>query len=160
MVPAVHSAAAQLDSSLSLDSQNDKAKGIWSDGTTMWVAEHSYSAKLFAYNLSTGARDSAKDIARLNPAANHHATGLWSDGTTIWVADSRDDKIYAYDLASGSRQSGSDINDLDDAGNTHARGIWSDGTTMWVADISGRQDLRVRTRIGSASAEQRHQRSA
>ena len=61
----------------------------------MWVADYS-DDKIYAYNLSTKARDSSKDFDTLEDADNDHAAGIWSDGTTMWVADSSDDKIYAY----------------------------------------------------------------
>lgn len=136
LVPVAGTGAAPfdaLDGSVSLASTNNQARGIWSDGTTMWVTN--YGGKVYAYTLATGARDSAKDITALDAAGNDRASGLWSDGTTMWVADIQDDKIYAYDLAAGTRDSGSDLDGLVDAGNLNAKGIWSDGTTMWVVDI-------------------------
>ena len=107
--------------------------GLWSDGTTMWLADWR-DEKLYAYDLATGARKPTSDINTLDDAGNHHPTGLWSDGTIMWVADSWVEKLYAYDLATGARKPTSDINTLDDAGNNSAMGLWSDGTTIWVAD--------------------------
>ena len=112
---------------------NESPYGIWSNGTTMWVANTGID-KLYAYNLSTKARDSGKDFDTLNAAENEFATGIWSDGTTMWVADLVDGKIYAYSLSTKARDSGKDFNTLDAAGNETPTGIWSDGTTMWVAD--------------------------
>ena len=65
--------------------------GIWSDGTTMWVADWE-DAKIYAYTMSTKTRDSAKDFTTLAAAAPR---GIWSDGTTMWAADYVDTKIYA-----------------------------------------------------------------
>ncbi len=126
---------------ITLDSQNANPRGVWSDGTTVWVVDR-VRHKLYAYTLSSGARDSGKDITL--DGANQNATGVWSDGTTIWVADDSDDKLYAYTLSGGARDSGKDIalaskpSDgtfaADDNGK--AAGVWSDGTTIWVADAT------------------------
>ena len=115
--------------------ENEGPVGIWSDGTTMWVADYS-DDKIYAYNLATKARDSAKDFNTLDAAENEGPAGIWSDGTTMWVADYSDDKIYAYNLATKARYSAKDFDTLEDAENEGPEGIWSDGTTMWVADRS------------------------
>ena len=92
---------------------NDSPEGIWSDGTTMWVADSS-DDKIYAYNLSTKARDSSKDFDTLDAADNESPTGIWSDGATMWVADSSDDKIYAYNMSDKARVSSKDFDTLDD----------------------------------------------
>ena len=117
--------------------------GLWSDGTTLWVAHNgtgeSGNDKIFAFTLADGSRDKNKEINTLNTAGNNLPNGLWSDGTTLWVVDNDDDKLYAYTLANGTRNAGKDI-DLDDA-NSNPEGLWSDGTTLWVAnDGSGSSD--------------------
>ena len=124
---------------ITLDSQNGTPRGVWSDGTTIWVVDNQRH-KLYAYTLSGGARDSGKDITL--DGANRNPTGVWSDGTTIWVADRSDGKLYAYTLSGGARDSGKDFGlaskpsdgtfAADDNG--APAGIWSDGTTIWVED--------------------------
>ena len=121
---------------------NDHAEGIWSDGTTMWVADHD-DDRIYAYRLSDGTRDEASGFDlynRLLFEGNHHARGIWSDGTTMWVADHDDDRIYAYRLSDGARVEELEFGDevLKAAGNEYATGIWFDVTTMtmWVADRS------------------------
>ena len=47
--------------------------------TTMWVADYS-DYKIYAYNLSTKARDSGKDFNTLEDAENEGPEGIWSDG--------------------------------------------------------------------------------
>ena len=74
---------------------NRDPRAIWSDGTTMWIAN---PGRLFAYDLATMAPDPGKNIASLAGAGNRNANGLWSDGAIVWVSDGADDKIYAYDL--------------------------------------------------------------
>ena len=126
--------------------------GIWSDGTTMWVADGS-DDKLYAYNMATKARDSDKDFNTLENAENERPEGIWSDGTTMWVADASDDKIYAYSMDSKARVSSKDFNTLENAENERPEGIWSDGTTMWVADYSDDKiyayNLSTKARVSS-----------
>ena len=122
--------------------ENHHAEGIWSDGTTMWVADHD-DDHVYAYRLSDGAREEELGFDlynRLLFEGNHHARGIWSDGTTMWVADHDDDRIYAYRLSDGARDEASEFGSevLKAAGNADATGIWFDATTltMWVADRS------------------------
>ena len=117
--------------------ENIYPRGIWSDGTTMWVADY-YDSKLYAYNLSTKERDPAKDFDSLVAAGNTGPSGIWSDGTTMWVPDITDDKIYAYNLTTKVRDSAKDFDTLAAAGNIAPYSSWSDGTTMWVLDRGGR----------------------
>ena len=112
---------------------NRASRGIWSNATTLWVAD-SADDKIYAYDLATGGRDPAQDIDTLDAAGNTRSRGIWSNGTTMWVADGGGDKIYAYDLAAGDRDAAKDIDSLYAASNNSPMGIWSDGTTMWTAD--------------------------
>ena len=118
---------------------NDNPQGIWSDGTTMWVSDYT-DGKIYAYNMSTKQRDSAKDFNTLDGAGNDHPVGIWSDGSTMWVVDYVDEKIYAYDMDTKARVSGKDFNTLyrfnedGDFPEAYPEGIWSDGDIMWVAD--------------------------
>ena len=54
-----------------------------------WHTDHG-DAKIYAYNMSTKQRDSAKDFNTLDDAGNDDPRGLWSDGSIMWVADERD----------------------------------------------------------------------
>ncbi len=113
---------------------NDYGRGIWSDGTTIWVTDHHYD-RLYAYDLATGTlADASKDFNTLGAAGNDSPIGIWSDDTTMWVADIIDDKLYAYNLSTKARDSGKDFDTLKAAGNHSPNGIWSNGITMWVAD--------------------------
>ena len=113
---------------------NTDPEGIWTDGTTVWVAD-SRDDKLYAYTLSNGNRDTTKEWDL--DSANGDPAGIWSDGTTMWVADSVDHKLYAYTLSNGTRQTGKEWNLA--TSNDFAEGIWSDETTMWVLDSSDHQ---------------------
>ena len=113
-----------------LHTDNDAATGIWSDDTTIWVADRTDN-KLYAYTLATGARDTAKEF-NLH-SYNGNARGIWSNGTTIWVVDYVDKKLYAYTLATGARDTAKEFTLHTD--NDVATDIWSDGTTIWVDNI-------------------------
>ena len=65
----------------------------------MWVADN-FDARIYAYSITSGARDRDKEINTLADAGNGSPTGIWSDGTTMWVADDFDHKLYAYDMPS------------------------------------------------------------
>ncbi|MCY3738611.1 MAG: cadherin-like beta sandwich domain-containing protein [Gemmatimonadaceae bacterium] len=121
---------------------NNHPAGLWSDGTTLWVANYNNApeSKIFAYNLSTKARDASKDFNTLKAAGNDDPRGLWSDGTTMWVADGADARIYAYSLSTKARDAARDFGTLGAAGNNDPRGLWSDGTTMWVVNHDNNDD--------------------
>ncbi len=111
---------------------NRNPTGIWSDGTTMWVADR--SAKIYAYNMRTRAHDRGRDFNTLKDARNESPAGIWSDGTTMWVVDHAGGRIYAYNMRTKARNPNKDFvlaleHDVPE-------GIWSDGTTMWVKESS------------------------
>ena len=116
------------------DAGNAKPWGIWSDGETMWVADHTDN-QIFAYDMDTKARDTSKEFDTLEDAGNTVPTDIWSDGETMWVVngDPADYKIYAYDMATKDQDSDKDFDTLVTANNTPFA-FWSDGTTMWVSD--------------------------
>ena len=119
-----------------IDSQINQATGIWSDGTTLWIADEE-DHKLYALDLNTLALQSSKDIpldTSGNDAAqkNEHPTGIWSDHQTMWVADQEDIKLYAYAMVDdpdtqttetfGSRTPAKDL-PLEPV-NQEPRGVW------------------------------------
>ena len=116
---------------------------LWSDGTTMWVADYNDTdnGTIYAYGMDSRRRDPAKDFGSLHNK-NDNPSGLWSNGETMWVADNADAKIYAYRMTfsddgyylSTPRDPLKDIDTLINAGNANPTGIWSTGPTMWVAD--------------------------
>ena len=110
---------------------NRNGYGIWTDGTTMWVADND-DDKLYAYTLDGGARDSDKDIEL--DSDNASPTGVWSNGTTIWVADN--DRRQALRLRAERRNPRSPTKEFACTPPTPIpKRIWSDGTTVWVADF-------------------------
>ena len=113
------------------------ATGIWSDGATMWIADHD-DDHIYAYRLSGGARVEDEEYDLNQPSVHsEYATGIWFDGTNgrMWVADRLAGKIYGFDA--NSKELVGTIDALDCAGNHDPQGIWSDGATMWVADDDG-----------------------
>ena len=110
------------------DAGSDRASGLTSNGTTMWVGDYTDN-KLYAYTLATVARDASNDID-LTASPSHATQSLWSDSTTVWVGGHGG--LYSYVLATGIGT----VFSLD-SGNTSRDGIWTDGTTMWVLDGTG-----------------------
>ena len=110
------------------------ARGVCSDGETLWVVEER-ALKLFAYALASDVptRDEDGDI-QLDFYENYGPSGCASDGTTIWVADDEFDKVIAYDIASKARDSDNDIDTLGAAGNNRVGDVALHGSTVWVAD--------------------------
>ena len=128
---------------------NDNPEGIWSDGTTMWVADYT-DGKIYAYNLRSRARDPDKDFNTLSTAGNEEPRGIWSDGTTMWVVNQvySFGRIYAYNLRTKAYAPDKGFNWA--GASQHLAGIWSDGTTMWVVNYNNDQiwayNLRRKTR--------------
>ena len=119
-----------------LDGGNDRATGVWSDGTTLWVADNADGAgdAVYAYDLASGERVEERefDLAEANRAPR----GFWSDRSVVWVSDSGRERLFAYRLADGERLEEREFALAER--NSDARGIWSDEETMWVLD--GRAD--------------------
>ena len=128
----VQAQSRDVGSDFILDAANGYPTGIWSDGTTMWVADFE-DAKLYAYRMSDRTRDADRDFTL--DAAHGSPVGIWSDGTTMWASDFADGKLYAYRMSDRSRDSGKDFDTLSAVGNDNPESIWSDRTTMWVADV-------------------------
>ena len=103
--------------------------GIWSDGTTMWVAGKR-GGRIHAYDMKT--RESVQEREFHTPAS--FPRGLWSDGETMWVAEPIDDKIYAYDVKTKAQAPSQEFPSL--AASRNAAGLWSDGVTMWLSNWS------------------------
>ena len=117
----------------------DTPRGIWTDGTTMYVADAGSAGNptLRAYDAGDGSRDASKDIT-LNDSSLDPVS-IWSDGTELWVTGSASQTLKVFDLATGEPISrdfpivlAADIED--------PIGVWSDGATMWIADSD---DLKV-----------------
>ena len=126
-------AGADLDGLIAAG--NGAPQGIWSDGTTAWVADIA-DDKIYAYRLSGGTRDAGRDITLADAKTMHPQWHLVRRDDRCGWRTGRDAKIYAYQLSDGTRDAGQDITLASLAGNDDPRGIWSDGTTLWVADFA------------------------
>ena len=115
-----------------LDGDHDVPTGLWSDHTTLWIAQNGDGADdaIYAYDLASGERAKGREFQL--DESNRAPRGVWSDRTTIWVSDSGQNRLFAHDLASGERLPDSDLELA--ARNRDARGIWSHEVTMWVLD--------------------------
>ena len=115
-----------------LDGGNDRATGVWSDGTTLWVADNADGAgdAVYAYDLASGERVEEREFEL--DERNRAPRGVWSDGETVWVSDSGRERLFAYRLADGERLEEREFALAER--NSDVRGIWSDGETMWVLD--------------------------
>ncbi len=115
-----------------LDAGHDMPTGMWSDGTTLWIAENGDSADdaIHAYDLESGelVEEREFELAETNRAPR----GVWSDRQVIWLSDSGRNRLFAHELATGERFPERDLALA--ARNRNARGIWSDDSTIWVLD--------------------------
>ena len=114
-----------------LHADNAKPLDLWTNGTTMWVFNN-LSTDIFAYDVSSGARQEDKEISVSGTLHSLTQSSMWSDGEIIWISDTNNDKAYAFLLADGNRQQDRDITFVDE--NLTSSAIWSDGGTLWVAD--------------------------
>ena len=114
------------------DSAHDTPSGLWSDGSTLFIAQNGDGADdgVYAYDLESGERVEAREFGLAD--TNRAPRGLWSDGETAWVSDSGRDRLFAYNATSGTRLEDREL-ELAER-NRDARGIWSGGETMWVLD--------------------------
>ena len=90
--------AADADKDIVLHADNSDFRGVWSDGTTMWVIDFD-DLKAYAYGLDDEVRD--EDLEFDVDPGNQSPQGMWSDGDTVWVSDNDDDRLYAYYLPVG-----------------------------------------------------------
>ena len=132
---------------------NKSARGVCSDGTTLWVVEER-ALKLYGYTLTDSgpSRKEAADI-QLDVYENYGPGGCTSDGTTIWVADYELDKLVAYDIASAARVEGKDVDTLSSAGNNRPAGVASTDSTIWVADLQDKKLYAYALEDGSRDSD-------
>ena len=120
----------------------DNPLGIWSDDTTMWVADGDDN-KLYAFDLGSKLRDASKEFPLTAPG-NSEPSYIWSDGETMWVVNNdrfdENVKLYAYSMTTRRHLPHKDFNALAAAGNTSPRDIWGDGSVMWVANDGDRSE--------------------
>ncbi len=110
-------------SSFSLNKNNKNAKGIVTDGVSIWTVDDSSSNKVFKYTLSGSLLGSwSIDSANSTPSGLTINPNNVSD---IWIVDSGTDRVYQY-TGAATRTSGSQsaaANFALAAGNTNPQGI-------------------------------------
>ena len=139
-VYALSDGSKQDELSFTLANWSGCATALWSNGTTVWVAN--FSGGVRAYRLSDGARQSDQDLDldldTMLAAGNIIPSGLWSNGELMWVADYSESKVFAYRLSDGARVSVRDFDLKDDNGvGITPFGLWSNGETLLASSWSG-----------------------
>ena len=109
---------------------NNDQRGMWSNGTTLFVVDHGDS-QVYGYELSDRTRDDDKNLDL--DSDNTNPWGLWFDGRALWVGDTADDKVYVYDLP------GAQPDNTPADGAPAVTGTLSQGETL-TADTSGITD--------------------
>ena len=137
------------DREVTLAAYNDRPKGMWSDGTTLWVVESDTRRGgqflIIPYDLSDGTFTLGKDIEL--DGSNRNPTGIWSDGTVVWVVDWDDTKLYAYSSDDFSRMADRDINLA--GSNDDPLGLWGFDETILVVDKDDTKVYAYSTTDGS-----------
>ena len=145
-----------------LATANSAPAGMWSDGTTLWVADTGSGAPLYRYSL-TDRNAAATTVVTTGSSGGNR--DVWSDGTTLWVAPHGTGScsgggscVLAYDM-SGRRRGQSDI-----ATSGSPQRLWSDGATLWVGsgvddsvagyDLATGESVRARNLTVRAAEDQ------
>ena len=100
-------------------------RGIWSDGTKIWVSGP--PGGIYTIDMGTG-----KVVEAPGFDGHYDTNGLWSDGTTMWVATTG--WLRAYHLDTGLRRPAFDVRL--NQGQTPGD-MWSDGQQIWITYPSG-----------------------
>jgi len=132
-------------------------EGLWSDGTTLWVAKGG-DEQIHAYDLAAKSRVAGKDFQSVGGVAQ----GIWSDGKTMWVAIGH--QIHAFEMPPFSINEAAPALDTPTSAATTAsepeaapfahkpwedfdnlklpathgsgEGMWADGTTIWLVETT------------------------
>ncbi len=107
---------------------NNDQRGMWSNGTTLFVVDHGDS-QVYGYQLSDRTRDDDKNLDLVS--ANTDPWGLWFDGRVLWVADTADDKLYVYDLP-GAQPGNTAADGVPAVRTTTSEQVWSATLTVGV----------------------------
>ncbi len=139
---------------VTLATYNDRAMGMWSDGTNLWVVENDERWEgqylLLFYDIADGSFNQGADIELDSSNADPH--GIWSDGTVVWVGDWDDTKLYAYSYSDYSRMADRDI---DLAGsNDGPRGMWGFSQTILIVDKDDTKVYAYSTADGSRQEDE------
>ena len=112
---------------------NNDQRGMWSNGTTLFVVDYG-DDQVYGYQLSDRSRDDDKNLSL--DAANTDPWGLWFDGRVLWVADTADDKLYVYDLP-GAQPGNEPADGVPEVRTPTTEEFWSATMTVGTRTISG-----------------------
>ena len=123
-----------LDGDAMAEAGNARPAGLWTDGETLWVADHD-DGYVYAYAVADGTRQSGEEFSLRadDGTAYLRPLGLYSDGRTVLASDWSAGAVRAFRASDGARLSDLDIDGVASANDT-ASGLWSDGNTLWVVD--------------------------
>ena len=148
---------------LELASGNQNPRGMWSDGTTLWIAndEEGDNNRIYAYALPAGTYLPEKTFT-LSALSHTAPGGVHGRGTTLWVTDTKTDRIIAYSIADDDTYSNhlqGQSFDTDPSEKlsslTMPHGITSNDekTTMWAVSYTDESllayDFRESTTLGT-----------
>lgn len=120
--------------------ENERGRGIWSDGETLYIVEDGKidptKSKIYAYNLLTRQPDPSQDFDTLVPAGNVNPFGIAGNDNYIWVVNDETPniKVFAYNRSTKQREPSQDFDTLTAAGNVNPTGIYVTPTTTWIGD--------------------------
>ena len=110
---------------------NNDQRGMWSNGTTLFVVDHG-DTQIYGYQLSDQSQDVDKNLSL--DAANADPWGLWFDGRVLWVADTADDKVYVYDLP-GAQPDNTPADGTPGVRNATTEEVWSATLTAGTRSV-------------------------
>ena len=111
---------------ITLHTDNGNPMGAHTDGTTMWVLDNG-NDKVYAYTISTKARDTSKEFDLHTD--NTNATAITGTATHFYVADYSDSNVYVYNT-SGTRDTTKEFT----IGSGHSTAA-TDGTYLYVDEV-------------------------
>ena len=120
-----YDSAGNFIGTFDLVSGNADARGITTDGSSIWIVDGS-DDEVYEYSL-TGASIGGFNLT----PDNKDGTGIATDGSSVWIVDADDRRVYEY-TTSGALAGSFPL----DSSNSNARGIATDGSTIWVVDRS------------------------
>ena len=109
---------------------NGDASDLWSDGTTMYVMDE-VDNMAYAYDLLSGDRKSADDIAGITVDADHEVTGIAAVGGWLYVGAFGNDG--AASVRHYKRGSPNELVGTTDLGAGKLTGLSTDGDRLYIS---------------------------
>ena len=125
---------------------NNDQRGMWSNGTTLFVVDDG-DDQVYGYQLSDRTRDDDKNLDL--DAANTDPWGLWFDGRVLWVADTAADKLYVYDLP-GAQPGNTPADGVPEV-RTPSEQVWSATLTAATSPVGVGYSANLNPTLGTVS---------